>query len=260
MRLFGSPAAELSHVADVLRRAHLEDGTPWSAMAVLVRSGVRDIPAVRRVLGAAGIPLSMALDEVPMRAEPAVATLLTGLQVVADPAAVAPELAAALMLSPLAGLDPVQLRTLGRRLRQLARSVGKPAASAGELLRDALADPDSLDLDDPVAAAVRGLARLLAGAVQVHAGGAGPHDVLWHLWSGTGWPDRLERSALVRGSAAARADRDLDAVCALFALAEQAQRSPGRPDLRHFLTCVAANEVPFESALARRPAASMRSR
>ncbi|HEX3610470.1 MAG TPA: ATP-dependent DNA helicase [Sporichthyaceae bacterium] len=247
VRLFGSAAAELSHVADVLRRAHLEEGTPWSAMAVLVRSGVRDIPAVRRVLGAAGIPLFLALDEVPVRAEPAVATLLTGLQVVADPAAVAPDLAAALMLSPLAGLDPVQLRTLGRRLRQMARSVGKPAASASELLRDALADPDSLDLDDPVAAAVRGLARLLAGAAQAHAGGAGPHDVLWHLWSGTDWPDRLERSALGGGPAAARADRDLDAVCALFTLAEQAQRSPGRPDLRHFLTCVAASEVPFES-------------
>ena len=45
---------EVEHVADLLRRAHLEDEVPWSQMAVLVRSGRASIPALRRNLVAAG--------------------------------------------------------------------------------------------------------------------------------------------------------------------------------------------------------------
>jgi superfamily I DNA/RNA helicase len=38
-RLFATPRAETDHIADILRRAHLEEGVDWSEMAVLVRSG-----------------------------------------------------------------------------------------------------------------------------------------------------------------------------------------------------------------------------
>lgn len=41
---YPSPGAELESVADLLRRAHLEDGVPWGEMAVLVRAGARAIP------------------------------------------------------------------------------------------------------------------------------------------------------------------------------------------------------------------------
>ncbi|MGH3343976.1 MAG: ATP-dependent helicase, partial [Carbonactinosporaceae bacterium] len=84
---FPTLGAELDGVADLLRRAHLEDGLPWSEMAVLVRSGVRLIPSVRRVLGAAGVPLEVAGDELPLRREPAVAPLLSALRCAADPVA-----------------------------------------------------------------------------------------------------------------------------------------------------------------------------
>ena len=36
--------AEAEHLADLLRRAHLEDGIEWTEMAVLVRSGRTSIP------------------------------------------------------------------------------------------------------------------------------------------------------------------------------------------------------------------------
>ncbi|HVE27377.1 MAG TPA: UvrD-helicase domain-containing protein, partial [Sporichthya sp.] len=81
---FGSVGAELEHVAEVLRRAHLAEGVPWSDMAVLVRSGTRTIPTVRRILGAAGVPLDVAGDEIALHAEPAVELLLTALRVAAD--------------------------------------------------------------------------------------------------------------------------------------------------------------------------------
>jgi hypothetical protein len=63
---FSSSGAETDHVADILRRAHLEDGVPWSEMAVLVRSGVSSIPGLRRALVGAGVPVEVAGDEVPL--------------------------------------------------------------------------------------------------------------------------------------------------------------------------------------------------
>ena len=53
---YDTARAETEHVADLLRRAHLEDGVGWSDMAVLVRSGRTSIPALRRSLSAAGVP------------------------------------------------------------------------------------------------------------------------------------------------------------------------------------------------------------
>ncbi len=53
---FDSERAEAEHLADLLRRAHLEDGVPWDDMAVLVRSGRASIPSLRRSLGRRGRP------------------------------------------------------------------------------------------------------------------------------------------------------------------------------------------------------------
>ncbi|MEU6594923.1 ATP-dependent helicase, partial [Streptomyces sp. NPDC046881] len=79
---YPTPGAELDNIADLLRRAHLEDGVPWSDMAVLVRAGSR-LPTLRRALTAAGVPLDIDGDDLPLRHEPAVAPLLTALRAVA---------------------------------------------------------------------------------------------------------------------------------------------------------------------------------
>ncbi|MGW0581593.1 ATP-dependent helicase, partial [Streptomyces sp. NPDC002920] len=87
---YPTPGTELDNVADILRRAHLEDGVPWSEMAVLVRAGSRTIPTVRRALTAAGVPLDIDGDDLPLRHEPAIAPLLTALRAVATAEASAP--------------------------------------------------------------------------------------------------------------------------------------------------------------------------
>ncbi|HET6856180.1 MAG TPA: UvrD-helicase domain-containing protein, partial [Streptomyces sp.] len=86
--VFTYPTAgtELDNIADILRRAHLEEGVPWSEMAVLVRAGGRTIPAVRRALTSAGVPLEIDGDDLPLRHEPAVTPLLTALRTVATAA------------------------------------------------------------------------------------------------------------------------------------------------------------------------------
>ncbi|MDP3713254.1 MAG: ATP-dependent DNA helicase [Mycobacteriales bacterium] len=231
-----SVGAEADAVADLLRREHLERGTPWSRMAVLVRSGARSVPLLRRVLTAAGVPLDVAGDELPLGQEPAVAPLLLALRVAADPTVLTAEAARQLLLSPLGGADPGALRRLGRDLRALDRLANErdpdapsrlPAPSA-DLLREAVADPRSLVVLDPavVRSAVR-LAALLAAARRVLPDG--PEAALWELWSGSAWPTRLESASLSGGAAGRAADRDLDAVVALFSLVGRAQEQ--RPAL-----------------------------
>ncbi|MFD5756159.1 ATP-dependent helicase, partial [Streptomyces sp. NPDC127044] len=51
---YPTAGTELDNIADILRRAHLEDGVPWGDMAVLVRAGSRTIPTIRRARTPAG--------------------------------------------------------------------------------------------------------------------------------------------------------------------------------------------------------------
>ncbi len=210
---FDTDRAEAEHLADLLRRAHLEDGVAWSDMAVLVRSGRTTIPPLRRALAAAGVPVEVASDDTPLVREPAVAPLLDALAVVVaydvdDPheaSYVDAQRAQGLLASPLAGLDATDVRALARRLRgrelAAARAEERTPRGSADLLRDALFDPEALaGVSDPVPGERRAaaLARLLAETRAAMEGGATVEELLWHLWDGTGWPDRL-RSAVGRG-------------------------------------------------------------
>ncbi|MGH8833584.1 MAG: ATP-dependent helicase [Actinomycetes bacterium] len=255
VRTYPSLGAELEAVADVLRRAHLEDGVPWRDMAVLVRSGRRSIPVTRRVLGAAGVPVEVAGDELPLRFEPAVAPLLLALRCAADEGALTAEAARVLLLSPLGGADAADLRRLGRALRaeeRLAAAAGggtlTEVAGSTALIREAVAKPEVLTgYDDRVAAPAVQLGRLLAEARRLLTEGGAPGLALWQLWSGTRWPQRLRRAAELGGPAGARADRDLDAVCALFHAAERAEERAGYRGALNFIAEVQAQQIPGDT-------------
>ncbi|MEU6134014.1 ATP-dependent DNA helicase [Nocardioides sp. NPDC047086] len=144
---FDTDRAETEHIADLLRRAHLEDGIDWSDMAVLVRSGRTSIPQLRRSLTAAGVPVEVAADETPLVREPAAAVLLDALGVVVDADVeselderyVRPERCEELLTGPLGGLDATDVRALTRTLR--ARF---PDVAAHDLVRRAVLDPSLL--------------------------------------------------------------------------------------------------------------------
>ncbi|MEV5310118.1 UvrD-helicase domain-containing protein [Streptomyces sp. NPDC052610] len=436
---YPTPGTELDNIADILRRAHLEDGVPWSDMAVLVRAGSRTIPAVRRALTSAGVPLDVDGDDLPLRHEPAVAPLLTALRAVAmaeagaaagapgearpgggasaagvagqadagadgsaadgsgtadagaggsaadgsgtadagaggsaadgsekpapgaggsagdgseqaDPEAggpaadgsepVAPEAggstagvpetadaaagavegvpeedapradgsaadgsekaapevesaadesettapkaesavgvpeeadpetgprrtgpddaeapeepcwldtetALTLLASPLAGMDAADLRRLGRALRDEERAAGNPVPRpSDELLTRALAEPERLVAHDPAyARGAQRLGALLRTARERLAGGGTAEEALWDLWVGTPWPGRLERAARRGGAAGRNADRDLDAVCALFATAARAEERTGGRGALNFLEQIEAEDI-----------------
>ncbi|MFJ8084064.1 ATP-dependent helicase [Streptomyces sp. NPDC096205] len=295
---YPTPGTELDNIADILRRAHLEDGVPWSDMAVLVRAGSRTIPAVRRALTSVGVPLDIDGDDLPLRHEPAVAPLLTALRAVAtaeaggaaeevaraeeaamdddvatvaadgDVATVAAddeegsapgdeagqtaepcwldtETALTLLTSPLAGMDAADLRRLGRALREEERAAGNPVPPpSDELLARALAEPERLAVHDPAyARGAQRLGALLRKAREGLAGGGTAEEALWDLWDGTPWPARLERTSRRGGAAGRNADRDLDAVCALFATAARAEERTGGRGALNFLEQIDAEDI-----------------
>jgi superfamily I DNA/RNA helicase/RecB family exonuclease len=255
VRLFPSVAAEVTGIADLLRRSHLIDGVPWSRMAVLVRSGVRSIPTVRRALVGAGVPVSVAADELPLSTDPAVAPLIAALKIVAhdlkqpspQQSAITPELARSLLLSPLGGASPAQLRALGRRLRDLDRAANSNglARPSAQLIGEVIADPRDLAvIDDWVAAPVTRLVNLLAAARQIAASGGTPAEVLWALWSGSDWARRLSTAASSPDVTGRAADRDLDAVLALFDAASRLEDYQPRASVAALLEEIEAQEIP----------------
>src|SRR5215468_933175 len=220
-------AQEAALVADTLRRAHLADGVPWQRMAVLVRSAQRQVPALRRALATAGIPVTVAGDELPLPDEPGVRPLLTLLRCALRPARLDEEIAAELLTGPLGQTDNLGLRKLRRALN-------------GTPLAEALTAPETLHtVRDRVAAPARRVAALLQTARQAVESQATAEDVLWAIWDSSGLAGRWERQAEHDPAA----DRDLDAVLALFDAAARFTDDlpPGSPQL--FLDSLAGQEI-----------------
>jgi ATP-dependent exoDNAse (exonuclease V) beta subunit len=97
------------------------------------------------------------------------------------------------------------------------------------------------------------LSGLLAVAREKAAAGASVEDVLWAVWSESGLAHRWERASLEGGPAGAAADRDLDAVVALFeAAARFCDRLPGaRTEV--FLDHLLGQQIPADSLAPRSP-------
>lgn len=249
-------AQEAAYVARELRAEHLLHGTPWGRMAVVARTGGR-LAALRRELVAASVPVTLLGSDVPLRDEPAVAPLLAAVRACVDPADDAvPELdpatASLLLTSPLGSLDVVSLRRLRRALRaeELAGGGGR---TSDALLVEVLEDPArAATLPPTVRRGPVAVARALAaGRAAAGEPGASAQTVLWSVWAATGLAERWRSAALDGGPAGARADRDLDAVLALFRAAETfVDRMPGAP-VAAFVEYLASQDLPADSLAAR---------
>ncbi|MEU1862224.1 ATP-dependent helicase [Streptomyces gardneri] len=330
---YPTASAEAENIADLLRRAHLEDGVPWQDMAVLTRAAAT-LPSLRRALTSAGVPVETDAADTPLRHEPAVSPLLLALRAVAKPQPTEPardsdlvvgmrsagaggtsqaelwgrvgttthgavpsaspsthapaepepepepepgpdaeapapstapaqpdetatgtatatagwltvETAQELLASPLAGVDPADLRRLGRALRDEERAAGNKVPPPSDvLLARALAEPERLVAHDPAyARGAQRLGKLLQETRTLLDAGGTAEEALWVLWNGTPWPGRLERAALRGGPAGRNADRDLDAVCALFETAARAEERVGGRGVLNFLEELDAQDI-----------------
>ena len=238
-----SASQESALIADELRRAHLLDGVPWSRMAVLVRSAVRQVPVLRRALAQAGVPVTVAGDELPLAGEPAVRPLLTLLRAALTKDFLTGEVAEELLTGPLGGADALALRRLKRALRD-AEAVSGGGRPLGELLTAAVQDPRELLLIHPkVRAPAERVARLIGTARRAAEEGGTAEEVLWAVWQESGLADALLEQSAKGGPRGAAADRDLDAVVALFDHAARfADRMPhAGPEL--FVDDIAGQEI-----------------
>ena len=238
VEVYRSVAAESAGIAATLRQAHLLAGTPWGDMAVIVRGQAR-ATALRRSLGVAGVPVATAAATLPLRDEPAVRPFLQALDLIsgdAPPTEDLPGLAVDLLTSPIGRGDALVLRRLRRALRQ-AELLDGGSRTSDELLVAAALSQEDITVDLPVVDRsvvgdpVRRVRAVLdAGRAALAAEASSAEEVLWAMWAASGLAQEWERDAFGGGPAGARADRDLDAVVALFSAAALFQdRLPAAP-------------------------------
>ncbi|HUC22876.1 MAG TPA: ATP-dependent DNA helicase [Streptosporangiaceae bacterium] len=261
-----SASQEAALIADTLRRAHLIDGTPWSQMAVLVRSAVRQAPALQRALSAAGVPVNVAGAELPLSYEPGTRPLLRLISCALRPDMMDEQAAAELLAGPFGGTDALGLRRLRRGLAAAARAAGQPPVA--EPLAGALRDPRELvqagwpvvveesDRPEPaagaeVAAAAR-VAALLRVARDADQHGT-PHDVLWAVWDASGLAGQWQAASAAGGVRGAVADADLDAVVALFDAAARFSARLPHGSTQLFVDSLAGQEIAGDTLAERAP-------
>lgn len=279
-RSYESAAAEITGVADDLLSARLR-GVAWSDQAVICRAGRGQLDAIARGLADRGIPVEVASGDMALAEQAPVITLIDALTLALQVSRDQPpsdEQLTRLLISPLTQLDPTAVRRVGRALwlaapsgaqldpsalirRFLLRRVNTHLTTPQILNRvsddegsgsacDVDIDPDGLleDGDDPGVAAVLALGDLVGDAAARITRGEGAYDILWQLWDGTGWPDRLRREALSGSPSASSADRDLNAVVALFDVASRHMELTGARGAETLIAEVSGQEIPGDQA------------
>lgn len=248
--LVPSPVHELRYVAQRILDQHVNHGRDLGEIAVIVRNGGQ-LSELQRYLSGQGIPVRVPVAESAVRDEVAVRPLLDAYAIALDPALLTPESAVALLTSRIGGATSIELRRLRQSLRQ-EELQGGGGRTSDALLVEALLEPGALATLGIEGRAARRTARMLqAGQAAVAEPGANAESVLWALWHSTGLANAWTDSALSGGSHGARADRDLDAMMALFHTAERyVDQMPGAGP-EQFLEYLLNQELPMDTLAAR---------
>ncbi|MGX5771811.1 ATP-dependent helicase [Microbacterium trichothecenolyticum] len=245
-----SAAEEYDAVARVLRERHVHDGVPWGACAVIAHD-TRQVAALEAELSAREVPARSSGPGRALGTVRPVADLLRLIELASRDEWTFDDVSAALV-GTYGRLDVMELRRLRSALRhaELRRLVGSEVpradgvegaggvegaeARAGaesaavaersgrELLLSAMRQPLEFDLiDTREARRAASLARTLAALRADLDRGATAHELLWTAWDRS----TLERTwgELARGNGplAEQANRDLDALVALFQAAKR---------------------------------------
>ena len=248
--LLPSPVHELRYVTQRILEAHIADGRDLADMAVLVRNGGQ-LSQLQRYLSGQGIPVRIPVAESAVRDEVAVRPLLDAYAIALDPALLTPESAVTLLTSRIGGATSLELRRLRQSLRR-EEILGGGGRSSDSLLVEALSEPGALAVVGIEGRSARRIARMIqAGRRAAADPGANAETVLWALWNSTGLAGTWTAAALAGGLVGARADRDLDAMMALFHTAERyVDQMPGSSP-GQFLEYLLNQELPMDTLAAR---------
>jgi len=245
-----TPVHELRYVAQRIFDQHINHNRDLADIAVIVRNGGQ-VSELQRYLSGQGIPVRVPVAESAVRDEVAVRPLLDAFAIALDPALLTPEAAVSLLTSRIGGATSIELRRLRQSLRR-EELLGGGGRASDALLVEALLEPGALGAMGIEGRAARRTARMIqAGREAAGLPGANAESVLWALWDSTGLSSAWTATALSGGPHGARADRDLDAMMALFHTAERyVDQMPGAGP-EQFLEYLLNQELPMDTLAAR---------
>jgi superfamily I DNA/RNA helicase/RecB family exonuclease len=259
-----SASEEFDAIARLLRERHVHDGVPWAQLAVIAHD-TRQVSALEAELSAREVPARASGPGRALGVLRPVRDLLRLVEMATRDAQTwtADELADAL-LGSYGGIDPIELRRLRTALRHAAlgqaREPGAERESSGtELLASAMARPLEFELVDTREARRAGrTARTLAALRDEHAAGATVHELLWTAWDQSRLGRSWEAAARGDGPLAEQANRDLDAIVALFESAKRFVERGRDADPRVFVRGILDSDVAEDRLAAPPPAESVR--
>lgn len=253
-------------VAHRLRGHHLHEGVAWEDQVVLVRSQ-GDVDEVRHQLRRGGVPVAGRRRAMAFASQAVTRTLLdlaVG-RIGRDAAlgrpqageAVGPgeeQLATQLLASPFVQADPLDVHRLLRVLNSHVLAEGTDSDEEDDLdvvaatfdLVDLLEDPTrAADADPGLREALERAGRMWAAA---HTSGSGrPREQLWALWEASGRAEQWQADALAGGDDAEWFDDQLDAVLALFRVADVWEQRTPNGTAREFSLQTLADDVPTDT-------------
>lgn len=273
-------AVALPHLAEqlVLQQildAHHKEGVPWNRIAVLVRSG-SEMRSLGRLLDAHGVAVASSLSETVLHDEPSVEPLLRLLEaaVPAEPsAALAYQDIVSLLGSAYGGVDAIQLRRLHQELLRLDRHLGHDAPTltqpddfaelsraellllhaatradvASQLRATASEQASSKESIFTPLDRLRGMFSAARSALAAEGPATDPEQALWQVWSAAGVAERWQQQAAGTDLAARRANRNLDAVIALFQTAERFIGQHASATVGDFIDYISSLELPMDT-------------
>ncbi len=201
-----------SYICSRLRLAHCR-GVAWHDMAVISRAGGAAVSQLARLLTSSGVPVHAAGDELALAQEVSVRALITVLEAGLarfDGQEIHDSIWQTMLTGPIGGMTTLELRT--------GKEDGK----------------------------IR-LNKLLDKIAEGISSGNDTASLLWRIWSFSNWPDRLRTTALSASDESDRANRDLDAVIALFDAAERTKLG-GKRGVKQLLDEISSQQIAADTS------------
>jgi superfamily I DNA/RNA helicase/RecB family exonuclease len=240
---------EIAAVGRVLREQHLLHGVPWNKMVVIVRNSSL-VSSYARSLARVEVPTRSLVSESSLQEHAVTRDMITVIKMALGRVTIGRDNAADILVSPFGGLSVLELRRLRLAFRHERLADGEHVIG-GDVIPDALRDPALLsELDFAPARRAARFAETLRLVAEQAESGSTIEELLWTVWSRSGLAASWREDALATGVAADEANRNLDAVIALFTSARRfVERAPDAP-ADQFITEFERADIP-EDSLAR---------
>lgn len=241
--LLRSPAEEADAIARLLRERHVLEGVAWGACAVIAHDS-RQVATLEAELAAREVPARASGPGVALGAQRPVRDLVRLVELGAkDPDEWTHDEIVDALLGTFGGLDAIELRRLRTALRHDEVS-GGGVRTATELLISGLRFPlEFATIDSREARRAVRVGETLAALRAQALSQSTAHELLWTAWDRSGLARTWREAARGHGPVAEQADRDLDAVVALFQAAKRFTEREPDGEAAVFLRAVLDSDV-----------------